>query len=105
MDVIVESGTPLTVDTHVHDTNDIAPELIEFSQISRYSFVTLLIEDEIDHETVDSSIITSSEPSQSPRVDYDFVLIPTESSSSESSEFLAMIQQVISNASSFIGCL
>ena len=37
--------------------------------------------------------------------DYDFMVVPIESSSSESSEFLAMIQQVISNASSFIGCL
>ena len=64
MDVIVESGTPLTIDAYVHDTNDAAPNLMEFSvssQISRYSFVTLLIEDEIDHETVDSSIVTSSD--------------------------------------------
>ena len=67
------------------------------SQIFRYSFATLLIEDEIDHETVDSSIITSSGPSQSPRVAYDFVLIPTESSSSESSEFNVMIQQLVSS--------
>jgi len=74
--VIVESGTPLTVDAHVHDTNDIAPELIEFSQISRYSFVTLLIEDEIDHETVNSSVVTSSGPSESSRVDSGFMVVP-----------------------------
>ena len=43
MNVIVECGTPLTVDTHVHDTNDVASELVESSissQISRYSFHT-----------------------------------------------------------------
>jgi len=33
------------------------------------------------------------------------MVVPTELSSSKSSEFLAMIQQVISNASSFTGCL
>jgi len=40
---IVESGTPLTVDTHIHDTSDSAPELVESSissQLFRYSFVT-----------------------------------------------------------------
>jgi len=47
-----------------------------------------LIEDEIAHETVDSNIVTSSGPSESPRGDYDFMIIPTESSSSESSEFI-----------------
>jgi len=31
VDVIVESGTPLTVDTHVHDTNNVAHELVEYS--------------------------------------------------------------------------
>jgi len=54
VDATVESGTP-TVDAYVHDTSDSALELVEFSvssQIFRYSFVTPLIEDEIDHETV-----------------------------------------------------
>ena len=53
------------------------------SQISRYSFVTHLIDDEIDHETVDSSVITSSGPSESPHVDYSFMVLPTESFSSD----------------------
>ena len=68
------------------------------SQISRYSFVTPLIDDEIDHETVDSSVITSSGPSESPHVDYGFMVLPTESFSSESSKLLAIIQQVIVSA-------
>ena len=40
MDAIVESGTLLTVNVHVRNTSDIAPELVEFSvssQIFRYS--------------------------------------------------------------------
>ena len=67
MDAIVESGTLLTVNVHVRNTSDIAPELVEFSvssQIFRYLFVTPLIEDEIKHEIVDFSIVTSSGPSE-----------------------------------------
>ena len=55
MDVIVESGTPLIIDARVHDTSDSMPELVESSvsnQISKYSFVTFLVEYESDHETV-----------------------------------------------------
>ena len=33
------------------------------------------------------------------------MVVPIDSSSSESPEFLAMIQQMVSNASSFSGCL
>jgi len=50
-----------------------------------------LIEDEIDHETVDSSVIISIGLSEPPRTDYDFMVVLTESSFNESSEFLAMI--------------
>ena len=57
----------------------------------RYSFAKLLIEDEIDHETVDSRIVTSSEPFEFSRADYVFMVVPTESTSSESSKFLGMI--------------
>jgi len=107
VDVIIGSGTPLTIDAQVYDNSDFAFELVEFSvssQIFRYSFATPLIEDEIDYNTVDSSVITFGGPSESPRADYGFIIVPTKSSSSESSEFLAMIQQVVSYAS-FTGCL
>ena len=80
MDVIVESDTPLTIDAHVHDTSDSASELVKSSvscQISRYSFTTLLIEDEINHETVDSSVVISSWLSESPHCDYGFMVVPT----------------------------
>jgi len=108
MNVMVESGTPLTVDAHIHDTSHFASELVESSissQISSYTFATPLIGDEIDHETLDSSVVTSSGTSESSRVDYDFMIIPTVSFSSESSEFLIMIQHVVSSASCFIDCL
>jgi len=37
--------------------------------------------------------------------DYEFMVVPTEFSSNESSEFLAVIQQMISGVSFFTGCL
>ena len=67
VDVIVESSTPLTVDVCAHETSDSAPELVESSvssQIFWYSFATYLIKEEIDHETVDSSVVAW--PSESP---------------------------------------
>ena len=57
----------------------------------RYSFAKLLIEDEIDHETVDSRIVTSSGPFEFSRADYVFMVVPIESTSSESSKFLGII--------------
>jgi len=89
-DAIVESSTTLTVDAHFHDTSDSSPELVKSSvssQIPRYSLATLLIED----ETVDSNVVTFSEPSEYPRADYVFMVVPTKSFFSESSESLAMI--------------
>ena len=88
--MIVESSTLLIIDAHVHDTSDSAPELVEPSvsiQISRYLFATPLIED----ETIDSNVVIFSGSSKSPRADYDFMIVLTESFFSESSEFLAMI--------------
>jgi len=65
------------------------------SYISMCSSATPLIHDEVDHETVDSSVVTPSGPYDSPRVDYDFMVVLIESSSSESLEFLVMIQQLV----------
>jgi len=53
-------------------------------------YVTSLIKEKIDHYTVDSNVITFSGSSEFPRNGYDFMIIPTELSSSELSEFLAM---------------
>jgi len=57
----------------------------------------------IKNEIVDSNVVTSSKPSESPRADYDFMVILTESFSSESSKFLTMIQ--LTNVFSFTDCL
>jgi len=51
-----------------------------------------LIENDIEHKTVDSSVVTSSGPAESPNADYDFMIVQTDSPSSESPEFFAMIQ-------------
>jgi len=59
----------------------------------------------IKDETVHSNLVISSGPFESPRADYDFMIVSTEPSSSESSKFLAMIQHVISSTFSFTGCL
>jgi len=50
-----------------------------------------LIEDDSKHETVDSSIVTSSGPSEFPRDEYSFMVVPIDSFSSESPEFFVMI--------------
>ena len=92
--MIVNSSTTLIVNAHVHDTSDATPELVKCNvsnQIFRYLFVTPLIED----ETIDSNIVTSSGPSECACADYGFMVVPTESFSSESSEFIAMIQHVV----------
>ena len=63
VDVKIESGTTLDIVAHAYDINKSAPELAESSissQISRYLFVTPLIEDDIEHETVNSSVVTLS---------------------------------------------
>jgi len=61
--------------------------------------------DKVD-EIVKSNILV--EPSKSfkfPCANYRFMVVPTELSLNESSEFLAMIQQIISGISSFTGYL
>jgi len=104
VDAIVESGKSFDVDVHAHDICESAPKLAESSvssQISRYSFATSLIENDIEHETINSSAITFSGLSVSPRSEYSFMVIPIDSSSSGSPEFFTIIQQMISNAYSF----
>ena len=79
VDAIVESDTSLDVDAYAHDISESAPELAESSvssQISRYSFATPLINDDIEHETVDSSVVTSNRPFESLRVEYSFMVVP-----------------------------
>jgi len=105
VNVIVESSTLLDVDAHAHDISEFAPELAESSvssQIFRYSFARPLIENDIEHERVESSVVISSGSSEFPRDQYSFTTVSIDSSSNESPEFLVMIQQMVSNASFFL---
>ena len=72
VDALMESSTPISHDIYVHedDTSDSKHVLVDSSmlvQVARYSLATLMIEDEIEHKTVATSIITSSKSLRSPR--------------------------------------
>jgi len=58
------------------------------------------------YETVESNIpAIPSKSFEFHYVEYNFMVVPAELSSNESSEFLTMIQQMKSGVSSFSGCL
>ena len=69
-----------------------------------FTFIPM-IEDEIEHETVDTSIITSSKPSEFSHADCGYAVAPYFSFSSESMIFFTIVHQVISSISSFSECL
>ena len=57
-------------------------------------------------EIVESKMPTMPcNPFESPCTEDSFMVVPIDSFFSESSEFLAKIQQIVSSASSFSGCL
>ena len=69
----MESSTPIRKDIYIHedDTSNSEHVLVESSmpvQVTRYSLVTPVIEDGIEYETVTTSVVTSSESLESPRV-------------------------------------
>ena len=64
-----------------------------------------MIEVDIEHKTIDSNVVTSSGLSESSRADYDFMVIPIDSFSSELPELLIMIKQMVFSAASFSGSL
>jgi len=64
-----------------------------------------MIEDRIEHETVDASAVTSSKPSEFSHADYCYVVALTFFSSSESLKFFIIVHQVTPNISSFSECL
>ena len=73
VDVLMESST-LILDIYIHedDTSNFEHVLLDSRmhvQVARYSLATPMIEDGIEHETVATSIVTSSKPLESPRVD------------------------------------
>ena len=52
-------------------------------QVVRYSLVIPMIEDRIEHETFDTSVVTSSKPSEFFCANCDYVVTPNFSSSSK----------------------
>jgi len=87
-DALVESSTLILDDVDVSEdaTSDFEHVLVESSmlvQVVRYSLAITSIEDRIELEIVDTSVVTSSKSSEFSRIDCDFVVAPNFSSSSE----------------------
>jgi len=64
-DMLVDSSTPILNEVHVssEDTSDFEYVLVESSihvHVARYSLARPMIEDEIEYETVATSVVTSS---------------------------------------------
>jgi len=74
-------------------------------QVVKYSLIILMIEDEIEHKTVDASIITSSKPSEFFCTDCSYAVGHDFSSFNESVKFFNMAHQVTHSISSFSECL
>ena len=70
-----------------------------------YSLVISMIKDEIEHETVDNSIVASSKPSEFSHTDCGYVVAHNFFSSSESVKLFTMIHQITPSVSSFSTCL
>jgi len=74
VDALMESSTPISHDIYVHedDTNDSKHVLVDSSmlvQVARNSLATPIMEDEIEYETVATSVITFNKSSESPLAD------------------------------------
>ena len=83
-DISVDFDTPIIAETHM-------------SSDSASNNVNVKVEP--------NTTTVPSKPVESPRAEYTFMIIPTDSSFRESSEFLAKIQQMVSSASSSFSCL
>jgi len=80
-DALVESSSPICYDIDVSEdnTSDLEHVSAESSmsvQVARYSLAIAMIEVGSEHETVDASINTSSNPSEFFRADCDYVVAP-----------------------------
>jgi len=86
-DILVESSSPIPDDINVleDDTSGLEHVLVESCMhlhVARYSLVRPMIEVGIEHETVDTSIVTSSKPSKFSRADRGYMVAPNFFSSS-----------------------
>jgi len=73
--------------------------------VARYSLSLPMIKDEIEHETVDNSIITSSKPYEFSCANCTYVVAPYFFPSSTIVKFFTMVHQVTLSVSSFSECL
>jgi len=99
------------IDTKVIEDDNILPEITSIVKDTLVDFDTPIINEV--HVSSDSTnddvneIFESNIPAEPSKsfefscADYGFMVVPTELSSSESSEFLVMIQQIISGVSLF----
>jgi len=101
-DALLKSSTPILDDTDVSedDTSDSKHILVESNmpvQVARYSLVIPVIEDGIEHEIVDTSVVLSSKPSEFSCANVVMYFF----SSNESVKFFIMAHQVTPNISCF----
>jgi len=109
-DALIESNTliPDNIDVSEDDNCDFEHVLVESSMsvhVARYSHAITMIEDGIKHKTVDTSIITSSNPSDFSHADRGYIVAINFSYSSESVKFSNMTHHVIPSVFSFSECL
>jgi len=94
-DALVGPGTLIPDDINVseYDTSNLEHILVESNipiHIAMYSLVILMKEDRIECETVDTSVFTSSKPSES-RADYGYVVAFNFFFFSESVKFFTVV--------------
>jgi len=68
---------PDYINTSEDDTSDFEHVLVEFSMlvhVGKYSIAIPMIENRIKHETIDTSIVTFSKPSEFSRTNCDYVI-------------------------------
>ena len=75
-----------------------------FVHVATYSLAIPMIQENIENETVNASIVTSSKPSEFSRIHRGYVVAPNFFFSSDLVKFFIMVHQV-TNVSSFIECL
>ena len=69
--------------------------------VARYSLIIPMIENGIEHETIDTSVITSNKSSEFSRADCGYMIALNFSIFSESAKLFTMVHQVTPSVSFF----
>ena len=109
-DALVESRTLIhdDIDVSEDDTSDFEHVLVKFTmsvQVARFSLAIPMIEDEIENETVDTSVVTSSKPYEFSRADCGYMVPSNFSSSSELVKFFSTVHEVTPSVFPYSECL